>query len=661
MNRRTNKLKPNLAKPEPMQPTKKPKKKKRFPKWLKITLLVLVALVLILGVLAGLSVNPAKSAYASALSGKEKIQKVPELLEEQKFDEAAELIESAKKDFEESNESFKKLSWVKVIPYARRQYVAADHLFKGAMQITSSVETAISVAQNIMDPLGENGEVTSFKGMSPEQKGEILKQLKQSAPELERSLSQFELAEVEFSQIPEDGVVTQISEARDLIGESLPDAKKYLKDIVVISKLFPALAGYPNEQTYLLLFQNNTELRPSGGFLGSYGIVKVKDAEMLEFTTHDVYGLDQKADIEVDPPWQIKKLAAPFNKSWYMRDANWSPDFAESSKEVMNFYALEGGTETFDGVVGITPDFISFLLEITGPTQIPGYPYTFTKDNVTEQLEFHVEKNFVDKGIDFHERKDIISDLAAVLLGKVMTLPREKWMTMADVVQRSLMEKHLVMYMENPDIQKFLVDKNWAGTVQDVPGDYMMVVDSNMASLKTDEFIERQYEYTLDATGDKPRVEAHLTYKNTAPGFTWKTTRYRNWNRIYVPEGSEFLGVEGNEKSGEYYIDPANPYEVTQELGKTSFGTFVTIEPGEQRELTYSYDVPVTIFGDDNEYTLYFQKQIGQKKPKIRANLTFKKPIASFEPAEYGTLVSDNVVEFNADLQIDREFKVTFK
>lgn len=632
-------------------------KKKRTA--LKVTVVILLVLIVGAGVLAGISISPAQAAYENALKGKSNLEKAQAAILEQNFEDAKMYTMEAKINFETTETEMRKLSWVKAVPYAGRQYSAADHLVKGGLQLLSALETGFSVADSILEPISKTGEDASFKDFGIEQKGEILQQLQQNAPELERALSQVELAELEFQKIPDDGLVPQLSEAKALVADRLPEGMEILEEVVVAARLFPILAGYPEEQSYMLLFQNNTELRPSGGFLGSYGELTLKNAEIQKFTTHDVYGLDSASDISVEPPWQIKKLVAPYNKSWYMRDSNWSPDFPSASENVLYFYDIEGGLEDFDGVIGITPDFISFLLEIAGPTEIAGQPYVFTSENLTETLQFHVEKNFVNKGIDFHERKDIISDLSGVLIGKILALPQSEWPRIYDVVQQALMEKHMVVYMKNKDAQDFLESKNWAGEINDTEGDFILPVDANMASLKTDEYIERAFEYTLDATKSEPKAELKLSYKNNAPGLTWKTTRYRNWNRIYVPGGSQFEQVIGSE-DGDFYNDPNTKYEIAEEKGKANYGTFISVEPGDQESLTYTYTLPKEVIGDDM-YTLYFQKQIGTISPKVRVRLSFDREIDAVFPSADAQKISATEVEFNSDLLSDKEFKVKFK
>lgn len=642
------------------QGRKKIHSKKKNLIWLKISGGIVCVLILILAVLTIISIGPAKEAYAAAMAAKSKLAEVQKAAEQQDLERALVLVKDSENDFKKVEENLNKLKWLKFIPFARYQFIAAEHLFRGGTVALNAFETTLEVANKIAVPLGlkNKDEIKGFKDLSSEQKGEILKNLREGYPDLERAYSQLELAETEFDRIPSEGVVTPIKDARNLILEKFPAGKKVLKEAVAVAKLLPSLAGYPEEQTYFILFENNTELRAAGGFIGSYGIVKLKNAEIKDFTTHDVYNLDRKANINVEPPWQFKKLANPYMKSWYLRDSNWSPDFAEAAKKALWFYNEEGGQEKFSGVIGITPDFISYLLEITGPTKIPGFPYTFTHENFAAQLEYHVEINYVNKGIDFHERKDIMSDLAQTLISKILALPKDQWLKIAEAMERAFMEKQAAVFVSDENLEKFLDEKQWAGKIQNPTGDFIMVVDSNMASLKTDEFVERSFEYSVDFNGSKPVAEANLTYQNNAPGITWKTTRYRTWTRLYTPADSNLVEVRGNEQGNEFYQNSGTKYEISDELGKKVFGSFISIEPQAKKTLTFKYELPQIFDGKD--YKLYFQKQIGVKRPKVKIVLKFPKKIKSYAPVEFGKILNEKEIEFNADLQIDREYEVKF-
>lgn len=635
----------------------------KYKKIIKIGAVVLGVILIILVGLGYFSINPALSAYYSAQRGKTDLQQAQKALQEMKLSGAIKAIEYAEEDLNNANESLAKLKWVKIIPFVNIQYKAATQLATASSQISSSLKMVLQVAEDVTAPI-EFKNLSKIGGLTPEQKEEVLKNLYQSYPRLELAQSEIELAELEINKMPSFGVVKEIEEAKNEVTSYLPQLKQVLEKTTVLSKLLPRFAGYPNEQTYLILLQNNTELRPTGGFLGSYGILKVKGGEIAELKTDDTYNLDNHAETNFTPPWQLPTLVHPDLNTWYLRDANWSPDFPTSAEKADWLYHQEGGKVEFNGSIAITSTFIEYLLEVTGPITVEGFPREFTSENVTELIQYHVEKRYAELGLSDEFRKNLIGELASKMIDKLFSLPKEKLTLLLDNLSKSLEEKHFMLYSKDEEIQNFIEEENWGAKIKEYDGDYLEVVDANMASLKTDAYVERKYNYELDLNGnDKVKAKLAITHRNNAPGFSWKTTRYRTWNRIYVPQGSELINIDGNEKGQQYYNEPGKTYEIIDEAGKTSIGTFTSIEPGEERTLTYEYYLPEKLSQDlkQNGYKLLFQKQPGTISPELEINVNSSNTIKSFSPQDIGSLLSNNKrVEYKTNLLTDKEFIVNF-
>jgi len=158
-----------------------------------------------------------------------------------------------------------------------------------------------------------------------------------------------------------------------------------------------------------LLFQNNLELRPSGGYLGNFGILKVKNGQVVSLEIHDTNIFDGFGRIKTEPPQPIKDYLKIDN--WQMRDANWSPDFPTSAQQAEYFYKLQGGQEEFDGIIGINAALLPDLLKLTGPVYLEKFDKRFESKDVLEQLEYEIEKGYVERGIEPGERKTIFKAL----------------------------------------------------------------------------------------------------------------------------------------------------------------------------------------------------------------------------------------------------------
>ncbi|MEW6407495.1 MAG: DUF4012 domain-containing protein [Patescibacteria group bacterium] len=606
------------------------------------------------------NLSSAINTFYAAKNAKSAILQAQDFIKKQQISEASRALSFAMTNLNGAQISFKKLSWLEIFPYLRIQYRAGNHLLSAVAKTTSSLFTTLDTADVILGSL-HFGKIKDVSSINKKQKKLLLQNLYQSAPILSRAKSQLGLAELEINKIPKYGVLPPIKKYQNEFTQQFSEIKKAQNAIVLASRLLPGLAGYPQEQTYFIMFQNNRELRPAGGFFGTYGILKLKDGEIKNLKTDDPYNLDNKAKISVTPPWQIPTLVNPDTKSWYLRDSNWSPDFPTSAEKALWFYQEEGGKEKdFVGVIGFTPTVLEYLIELTGPIKIEGFPLEFTSENVVSLIQYQTGQRFAELGIKEEFRKEIIGEVAKILLKRILALPKEAWPALFSVLQKSLLEKHIFLYFKESEIQEFIDEQNWAGKIQDAKNDYLFIVDSNCASLKTDEYIKRFFNYEIDLTQKEAQVKLSLTYKNESSGFSWKTTRYRNWNRIYVPKDSQLLQVSGQEQDLKYYGPNETPYEITKEHNKTVFGSFVIIEPGDEKTLTYQYKLPENLSKSlKNNYQLYFQKQGGLIKPGFKITVITDKKIKSFLP-DFGQKIDDKKIEFSGELNQDRQITIDF-
>ena len=422
--------------------------------------------------------------------------------------------------------------------------------------------------------------------------------------------------------------------------------------------LAPQFLGFTKPMTYLVLFQNNTELRPSGGFIGSYAVLRIDKGkvDVLKVEGAEVLDKNVPEDWKPIPPAILTKHLKV--DRWYFRDANWSPDFAVSAENVLKMYQGEGGIEAdkIDVVIGITPTVLEKIIKQTGPITVDGIE--FTADNVTEKLEYEVEYGYDEKGIHFLERKQILKPLMQALMRSLKIDSLINLQEYFDLVQELTKQKQILLYSIDNDLQKELVKKDWAGQVEKNDGDYLLWVDANLAALKTDLAIDRtlNYSFTLQADG-RILATAEMEYKHNGK-FDWRTTRYRNYARVYVPIGSEFVSSSGSmawdrtEEVGE--IDQG------EELGKQWFGSFIAIEPGETGKLSFSYYLPEAVNEQIKKglYTLFVQKQAGTINSGLTLSLEFGNNIQTAQPEEIESQWGDSVYKRSDDLRVDRNFVV---
>ncbi|MDA3814997.1 MAG: DUF4012 domain-containing protein, partial [Patescibacteria group bacterium] len=200
-----------------------------------------------------------------------------------------------------------------------------------------------------------------------------------------------------FLQYKNHGIVGLLGIAKPAVN-ILPVDSQQKEELTTLLEIMPMITEDNEEKTFLILFQNNMELRPGGGFIGSFGIVKTKGEKVLSVETHDTNIVDDRISSNILMPYPMGEMLNV--KHWELRDSNWSPDFKENAEKAEYFYHLAQGEEQFDGVVAISTELLSSFLEVTGPVRLDNYPGEYNSENAITKLEYQVEKGYKEQDIE---------------------------------------------------------------------------------------------------------------------------------------------------------------------------------------------------------------------------------------------------------------------
>ncbi len=440
--------------------------------------------------------------------------------------------------------------------------------------------------------------------------------------------------------------------------------KQLLKTVGAEHKSFLAdtseWLGVNNPKTYLILFLNNTELRPGGGFIGSYGVVTLNKGIPKIVTIEGVELLDNKADRTklASPPATLNKYLGV--DRWYFRDSNWSPDFSESSKQSLAIYRAENGVQkdSIDAVIGVTTNVLEELIKLSGPVTVDGIQ--FTPENIIEKLEYDVEYGFDKRGLERAGRKQVIGTLFQTLLEKLGPDILREPAKYFKVMDQLAVQKHILAFSENELSQKKFVDYGWSGVFAPTTTDYLFWVDANMAALKTDHALDRSVTYSLKPDGAGNFIgTATMEYKHQGK-FDWRTSRYRSFVRIYVPLGSVLESVKTIDSSGQETVIKETATQT--DLAAQVFSAFFSVEPGKTKSMSFTYHLPVSVSAaiTQQKYSLFIPKQLGAKTYQLTLGLDFGKTITSAVPPEISSGWGDFVYSLKSDLEVDRWFNVRF-
>ncbi len=425
------------------------------------------------------------------------------------------------------------------------------------------------------------------------------------------------------------GIAIKSLSAIEKISKLLPIQDDTKKELEVVNTLTQKLTEKNDKTwTFMILLQNNMELRPGGGFLGQYAVVKVKNGEVVSSTFEDANLLDQRITAKVPTPYPFARMMQL--KNWKFRDSNFSPDFPTDVEKAKYFYRLAGRSSDFDGVIAVNATVFNDILKLTGPITAEGIE--FNSDNGFLKLEEVVEKKYIlNPELDTQNRKSIMKEMTPIVISKLFQLGNIS--KIAELAQTELRNKNIQINFTDPNLQSLVASVYWDGKIAtDWGGDYLMVVDANMGALKTDYYIKRNINYEVDFSGEKPVATLTMQYQNTAPYGDWRTSDYHSYLRIYAPKGSKFLERE------------MIGMPITQEeFNKTYFGSLLHVLIGGQTNIRIKYELPDTITKDN--YHLLIQKQSGVGS--IPVKVTVKKDGKEFNQEQ--TMIKDLKLEFGEE------------
>jgi hypothetical protein len=588
-----------------------------------IVLLAMAVLILTLILLSG-AYGDLKTAAENGLSGKAQLTAAASALKAQNWSAALNDADQAHTKFTDALSAINKSRSnpaIKGFGVVRDQIDDLDYLLQTGEIISRSIEEVVPIIQKLADI--RSGNLShNFNDLAPADKTHFLQLIYESEPEVAGLKANLDLATLNLNKIHKIGILWPVYSQISNIQQELTQASAAITKLSPALKLLPALAGYPQASHFLLILQNNDELRPTGGFIGTYGLLSVQNGGLVSLSTDDSYHVDMPASLtgkwNLAPPVELKKYLNV--EKWYLRDANWSPDWPQSARQIVDIYngenfALNQPTTMFTGVIAITPDLVADLIKLVGPITVNGT--TYNAADFQPLLQYNVEVAYKDQSISSWDRKDIINSIVEELKKRLFSLSSDRWEKLLSILDDNISKRNIQMYFFNTDWENLAESLGADGAIAQSNSDYLMVVDANLASYKSDAVLKKNLSYALTENAGGLSAAVKLDYAHQGK-FDWRTTRYRSYTRVYAPLGSQFISLSGTDKATEDFSVTADKV-----LNKTVFGFFFTIEPGSSREVTLTYSLPKSVYQQlqAGQYQLLVQKQAGQRVDSLSVNL----------------------------------------
>ncbi len=344
------------------------------------------------------------------------------------------------------------------------------------------------------------------------------------------------------------------------------------------------ITGFPfGQKNYLIIFQNNNELRPSGGFISSFAHLQFTSGIPSNLQIEDVYG-DIDEHPYQEPPYPMEQLLA---NEWYQgytfRDGNYQADFPQTAQELQNLFNLTQPNQNFDGIIAVNLNVLHDVVEALGPFYLDGRE--INHHNLFEEITNSVNDIDRHNKEQLANRKGILKPLASAIIRKVILNPL-LIRPLSDIITENLDQKEIQLYFDQPSLQNLAKKNDWTGAWPELAGDFLAVVEANLGGMKSDRYLQRNITYHLLIT------EENLQAK-TDPKATLSLDLYH-------------YGIENIPLSGPYsgyfrfYNSPQD--QVADQI--------VKLNPGERTTIEKSWTIPYSHI-EDSTYSLQLIKQSG--------------------------------------------------
>jgi len=455
----------------------------------------------------------------------------------------------------------------------------------------------------------------------------------------------------------------------------LEKISKFTPGVNVLDSI-PTLVGMESPRTYLILFQNNTELRPGGGFIGSYGLLSLEKGKVQSFSIHDVYDADGQLKGHVEPPFPIRRYLPSVHL--YLRDSNFDVDYPKNAY-IAAILLQQELNQQVDGVIAVDLSFVRSIVESLGNVYVPEYQETVTANNMFLLTENHAEKNFFPGST---QKKDFLRSLFIAIQTK---LANENSMGIGFLghMLQAIQEKHVLFAFSDQSAQELFTANGFSSSLWDsrteknnTINDFLGINEANLGINKVNYWIHREVSQQV-AISDKGEIVGQSTVKftNTSTG-VWPGGGYKNYLRFILPQGTILKNViiNGQEQvltpaatdpiiyeASNFVIPAGLEVEHTVEDTKELYGMFLTIPAGGTLTISaiYTYSQKIDTTAPVFQYSLELFKQPGTENYPYTLSLVYPSSFRVFQKTQE---LSDenNTVSFTGILSSDRLLTASF-
>ncbi len=367
-------------------------------------------------------------------------------------------------------------------------------------------------------------------------------------------------------------------------------------DFLTLFPFITELGGFNGEKSYVLLFQNSNELRPTGGFIGSVGYITLTKGKIRSLTVDDVYDLDGQLKGHVEPHYIIRRYLQP---SLYLRDSNFNPDFDVSASSSAFLYNTESKRK-IDGIIAVDTYVLKKMVEIAGPIKLDSADKVLSSENIVEILQDSIQEDYFEGST---KKKQLLGELIKKLT-VIYETDTGKQIELVKSLPSLMRSKHLLLSFPSKSLQKTLINNGLSGSLKDtrlkshdIP-DYLSVNEANIGVNKANAYVSRKVSYSARLENSTLFSDAALSLENSG-----KET-YKAYVRFIIPEQANITSIIVNDQPQTIVPAVTNPIQFERTAFKAPTGLEVDSVIQDGHKLV-GFIVEVPSFTTSNIHVLY--------------------------------------------------------
>jgi hypothetical protein len=394
---------------------------------------------------------------------------------------------------------------VGALPILGRNVDVAEGVALAGRELADAGTTLVTAADALPDGLGS---------LAPQDGAIPLDEIAGLGDEIAVAAKRAHRATALIAATPSTLLIGTVAQARFEAARDVGLAGDALDATASLLEGLPTFAGAEGPRHYFFVAESPAEARGTGGIWGAWAIVTVADGR---FSFSDFQPIQRLPDL---PPAEVPAPNPDYRRNYdqyggagFWRNMNLTPDFPSAARAVLAAYEIAEG-EQLDGVISADPFVLAQLLDVTGPTEIPGLGVTLDADNVVDFMTNEAYIRFPGASL---ERKGLLGAVAGGAFERFLGMDSHgvaRLRAIADAVAGG----HLKIYTTDPTMQEGLAAAHADGAFSAPDGDMVAVVMNSRSGSKVDYYAHRSVDYDVVLGGAAEAIgTTTVAIRNDAP------------------------------------------------------------------------------------------------------------------------------------------------